>query len=313
MNSHIFITSHRYSGSTLLAMALGMHPDVVTMGEFYWCYPLAADNPGYQCSCGEALKDCEFWLNVHETIEARSGVKVDFFNFDLRPRFARKGWLNRAYVPLRENAAVERLSRALLPVLPGRRKRLRDLRRRHRLYFDGLYEATQASAFVDSSKSLEYLRILPDLHRGSLVEVKVVRLRRSLEGVVASEKRRHGTFGEAELRVAAEGWRVQEELTDRVLEDFPEQSVLSVEYEEFCRRPEDQLERIYRFMQVDSGRVYTDLAEYPHHVVGSRSRFLRGFRGIRRDDRWREELSPDELRSLGELRGSAGSMAPDSW
>lgn len=302
MNSHVFITSHRYSGSTLLAMALGLHPDVATIGEFYWCYPLAADNPGYQCSCGRALKDCKFWLDVHQRIESKSGAKVDFFNFDLRPRFARKGWLNRAYVPLRESVAVERVNRALLPILPGRGKRLRELRHRHRIYFDGLYDAAQASCFVDSSKSLEYLRVLPELHDGAPIDVKVIRLRRMLQGVVASEKRRHEKFGDAELQSAAQGWMVQEELTDRVLADFPPQSVLSVEYEEFCRRPEEQLERMFRFMGVDWRRVSTDLAGQRHHVVGSRSRFLRGFQGIRRDDRWRKQLSQDELRSLHELQ-----------
>jgi len=306
MNSHIFITSHRYSGSTLLAMALGMHPDVVTMGEFYWCYPLAADNPGYQCSCGLALKDCGFWQNVHERIESQSGAKVDFFNFDLRPRFARKGWMNRAYVPLRESAALEWVNRALLPMLPGRGKRLRELRQRHRIYFEGLFDATQTSCFVDSSKSLEYLRILPDLHQGSSIDIKVIRLRRTLEGVVASEKRRHVKFGDAELQSAAEGWMIQEELTDRVLAEFPSEGVLSVEYEAFCRQPEAQLERMFRFLGVDSQPVSTDLAGYRHHVVGSRSRFLRGFRGIRRDDRWRKELSPDELGSLRELQVARG-------
>lgn len=183
---HAYITSPPYSGSTILSMALNMHPSVSTIGEFYMCYPLdTADTPlGYQCSCEAALKDCAYWQKVHCQIGKMTGTTVNFFDFPLRPRLFRSSAVNGAYLPLRRNCLIDRANRWIAPMLPRREKKLDEFRRRHKIYFPAIFEATKSVCFVDSSKSLGYLRLLPELQadNADTVNIKVIRLVRSIQG-----------------------------------------------------------------------------------------------------------------------------------
>jgi Sulfotransferase family len=300
--SHAYITSPFYSGSTILSMALNMHPSVSTIGEFYLCYPLdTVETPlGYQCSCGIALKDCEYWQTVHRRIQQITGTTVDFFNFPLRPRFARSSMVNGAYLPLRENPLVDRTNRWLAPLLPLRKKKLHDFRVRHNVYFPAVFEATESTCFVDSSKSLAYLRLLPELQadNADTVAIKVLRLTRSIQGTVCSEKRRKENFNWQDLRRCADRWVKAQRLTERVLSDFCPDSVLQVDYDQFCASPEQELQRIFRFLKLPDVAIDLDLRARPHHVVGNTARFLRNFTGIERDERWQQILSARELKFL---------------
>jgi len=299
---HAYIASPLYSGSTILSMALNMHPSVSTIGEFYLCYPLdSVDTPhGYQCSCGAALKDCTYWQTAHRKIREKTGVTVDFFNFPLRPRLARNAVVNRAYVPLQRNLLIDRANRWIAPVLPGSQKKLREYRARHNIFFPAVFEATESTCFVDSSKSLAYLRLLPELQadNAGTLAIKVIRLTRSIQGTVSSDKSRKPEFDRRDLRRSALRWVEAQSLTTRVLADFPSDSVLMVDYDTFCARPEEELRRIFRFLDLPDVPVNLDLKSKPHHVVGNTARFLKNFTGIRKDDEWRQLLTPQEIKFL---------------
>lgn len=302
MYCHAYITSPLYSGSTILSMALNMHPSVSTIGEFYNCYPLdSVDTPhGYQCSCGAALKDCAYWQATHRKIQEKTGVAVDFFNFPLRPRLARSAVVNRAYVQLQRNPLIDRANRWIFPFLPGRQEKLRGYRSRHSIYFPAVFEATESTCFVDSSKSLAYLRLLPELHadNAGILAIKVIRLTRSIQGTVSSDKSRKPEFDRRDLRRSALRWVEAQDLTTRVLADFPSDSVLMVDYDTFCTRPEQELQRIFRFLTLPDVPVNLNLKSKSHHVVGNTARFLKNFTGIRKDDEWRQLLTPEEIKFL---------------
>jgi hypothetical protein len=316
MYCHAYITSTSYAGSTILSMALNMHPSVSTIGEFYVCYPLeTVDTPfEFQCSCGTALKDCSYWQTVHLKIQQMTGVTVDFFNFHLRPRFARNSVVNSAYLPVRRNQLIDRANRWVARLLPGREKLLHEFRLRHDIFFPAVFEATESSCFVDSSKSLAYLRLLPELqanNRGTLA-IKVIRLSRSIQGTVFSEKRRKPHFNRQDLGRCAARWVENQRLTDRVLSDFSPDSVLVVDYDTFCARPEQELRRIFRFLGIPDVAVDLDLKSQPHHVVGNPARFLRDFTGIKKDEKWHRLLSAEEIKFLGSVRLGQISGATES-
>jgi sulfotransferase family protein len=299
---HAYIASPLYSGSTILSMALNMHPSVTTIGEFYLCYPLdSVDTPHrYECSCGTALKDCTYWQTTHRKIQEKTGVAVDFFNFPLRPRLASNAMLNRAYVPLQRNPLIDRANRWIAPALPGRQEKLREYRSRHSIFFPAVFEATKSTCFVDSSKSLAYLRLLPELQadNAGTVAIKVIRLIRSIQGTVSSDKSRKPEFSRRDLRRSALRWVEAQSLTTRVLADFPSDSVLIVDYDTFCARPEEELRRIFRFLGLPDVPVNLDLKSKSHHVVGNTARFLKNFAGIRKDDEWRQLLTLQEIKFL---------------
>lgn len=75
-NKIVFITSLERSGSTLLDITLGRHPDLVSFGEaarvlLPHCgggMPSVVDRP---CSCGSKVSDCQFWGPVTQEISKR--------------------------------------------------------------------------------------------------------------------------------------------------------------------------------------------------------------------------------------------------
>lgn len=75
-NKLAFITSLERSGSTLLDITLGRHPDLVSFGEVARVLlphcgggmPSVVDRP---CSCGARVADCQFWGPVTREISKR--------------------------------------------------------------------------------------------------------------------------------------------------------------------------------------------------------------------------------------------------
>jgi hypothetical protein len=75
-NKIVFITSLERSGSTLLDITLGRHPDLVSFGEVARVLlphggggmPSVVDRP---CSCGSKVADCKFWGAVTQEISKR--------------------------------------------------------------------------------------------------------------------------------------------------------------------------------------------------------------------------------------------------
>lgn len=91
-------------------------------------------------------------------------------------------------------------------------------------------------------------------------------------------------------------------MTERVLSEFDSDSVLTVDYDEFCDQPESELRRMFRFLRIPEVAVDLDLRSKPHHLVGNSMRFLRDFSAIRKDERWQQILSPREMKFLEAFR-----------
>src|SRR5689334_5532357 len=69
-----YILGASHSGSTLLAMLLGAHPEACTVGQ------LGADTLDdpvrYRCSCGQPIRECGFWKDVRAGMQ-RKGLDFD--------------------------------------------------------------------------------------------------------------------------------------------------------------------------------------------------------------------------------------------
>ncbi len=64
----ILLIGEGHSGSTLLDLIMDSHSQIVGVGELsHYNNHL---NSGELCSCGKQIKDCEFWQNVFENIDA---------------------------------------------------------------------------------------------------------------------------------------------------------------------------------------------------------------------------------------------------
>jgi hypothetical protein len=301
-----YLLAASHSGSTLLAMLLGSHPEVCTVGE------LKATGIGdpneYRCSCGARIRQCAFWIDVARRMGTRgcafdiaaAGTSIDA----LHSTFAR-----RLLRPLHRGAVAELARDAALSLSPAWRRHLDHWHVLNTALVRTLCEKTASRIVVDSSKvgiRLKYLLRNPDL------DVRIVRLVRDGRAVAltytdpaeyADARRpelRGGGSGASRdgervpMTQAAREWRRSNEEADALLARVDPASQMTVTYEELCRAPADALGRLFRFLDVSPVGLQTDWRAREYHVVGNGMRFDAAS-DIQLDDRWKRALPPEAL------------------
>jgi hypothetical protein len=166
-------------------------------------------------------------------------------------------------------------------------------------FIETVLDITGKRVFVDSSKD----RLRPKaLRRFSSLDVRVVHLVRDVRGVVASNLRRdeHLTAGEV-----ARAWRRLHQRVEVTLASWPKESRLLVRYEDFCRNTKDVLRRCYGFCKVDPDFLIEDIEAVSHHLVGNPMR-LTPISNIKLDERWRDQLSVDQVKEIERVAGDVG-------
>ena len=269
----IYIHSASHSGSTLLAQLLARHPEVATVGELSGTVHRA--RPGYQCSCGVELVKCGFWQCVSASMAKRGFTySATTAETDIR------------------NAGNPRARDAGM-VLVGKNHLERQQALKTALV-ESVMECTRKPVLVDSSKSglqLKYHLRNPDL------DVKAIGLVRDGRGVALSIARNQSTT----FPTGAQEWRRTNEEAQAIAGPLGEKRWLRVKYEALCDDPQGTLNQIWRFVGV-APRDLDDCPETHTHVLGHGSR-LGGSKKIHNSEKWRKELSADDLRSFESIAG----------
>ena len=82
----MFVASLSHSGSTLLDLMLGAHPDIISAGELKQLGRYARfEKPQHKlrCSCGvDTIFRCEFWNQVNSFTQNRIGKTLDMLNVE---------------------------------------------------------------------------------------------------------------------------------------------------------------------------------------------------------------------------------------
>jgi len=89
---------------------------------------------------------------------------------------------------------------------------------------------------------------------------------------------------------------------------------IDVRYEDLCADPEGTLRSICDWLQLEYSEDMLRLRLEDHHsIAGNRIRLSRGME-IRRDEKWREHLSPSDLRVFKRIAGRDNRLLgyPDS-
>src|SRR5688500_13230575 len=73
------IIGHGLSGSTLLTLLLGAHPEIATVGELVIAARYKDDPIAHICSCGSPYRACPFWQAISHQMKAR-GFLFDVHN-----------------------------------------------------------------------------------------------------------------------------------------------------------------------------------------------------------------------------------------
>jgi hypothetical protein len=298
-----YILAASHSGSTLLAMLLGSHPDVCTVGELKATQ--LGDVTRYRCSCRTEIVQCSFWKGVHEGMARRGFPSFNIVHGETDLASGATPYVRKLLRPLHRGALLERARDAALAASPAWQARLARFQSLNAALTAELATRTGARVVVDSSKvavRLKYLLRNPEL------DIRVIRLIRDGRGVAltytdpaqfadARDPRLRGggtgagseTADRLTLAQAAREWKRSNEEQEALLVGLDRSRWTEVRYEEMCRDPESTLRKLFRFVGVNPEHSISNFRGKNHHVIGNGMRFDETSE-IRLDERWRSEL-----------------------
>jgi hypothetical protein len=290
----VYIASPSYSGSTLLTLLLGAHPQIATVGELK--ATAMGDVDLYQCSCGSPIRRCHFWGTVAESLKRRN-MQFDLADFGTHFRLARESKVGDRLLRARvRGPLLEGLRSAILRLHPWASDRARRVLERNRTLIETLCELRGTSTFLDGSK--DPIRLM-HLLRSQAWRVKVIHLIRDGRGTANSYMKHY----RANMTVAAFEWRDTHQECERIKRTLGPAASFTMRYEDLCSDPRGAMEALLAFIGVDPSRITLDLRSPELHVLGNAMR-LRSADEIRTDERWRIDLSTQELALFDRLVGN---------
>jgi len=311
----VYLLAASHSGSTLLAILLGSHPEICTAGELK--LTSLGDVDRYLCSCRTKIRECPFWSGIREKMHLR-GFDFDISDAGTDLVSGADPYLRRLLRPLHRGPVLEFFRDAALGLSPAWRSRLARFQTSNSALAESICVSTGRNVIVDSSKVAIRLKYLL---RNPALDVKVVRLIRDGRGVAlayvdparfadASDPGlRGGGMGSSregeklEIADAALEWRRSNEEADAILAALDPSRWRSVRYEDLCSEPDTTLRSLFSFLDVDPGVGLPQLDFDGLHVIGNGMR-LDSSRMIRLDERWRKALTPAHLRVFDSVAGS---------
>ena len=287
-----FIMAASHSGSTLLAMLLGSHPEAITIGD-----TAGTENrkvPDYRCSCGQRSRECLFWQRVKSEMTAR-GFDLEVGDFGTRFDCQDSRLLHRVLRAEHRGRFLEAVRDGILAVSPTWRRRSKEVAARNLALIEAVTEVTGAKILVDSSKlphRLKFLLRIPDL------EVKVVHLIRDGRGVS------HTCVNDNKWSVeeSAFQWQRGIQAAEKLLAGLSPEMWTQVRYEDICADPRAELEKLSTFLGMDPSRVNLDFRSAGLHIFGNKMR-LSTEANVLLDDRWRTDFSSSEIETIEQIAG----------
>lgn len=296
---YVYIAGRGHSGSTLLELLLGGHPDLVAMGEveklgLQFARKEDARYPGL-CSCGQRPQACPIWAAVAAAIKERHGADLtkDPFSFRLSDVGREEDDGVRAF----GDWLVRRLSRVSRYLAYARTPAWRHLsfsssHRRwaaNRLFVgDVVRRLSQAKAAVDASKDQLGMR---DVYEAGGGLARIIFITRDVRGSVWSQVKRGG----ATVEQAARDWTQVNGAIMRLLADVPRADWVHLKYEDLCHDLSGTLERLCRFLGYAYDPAMTQLDRKERHTIGGNQIRFKAIEGVREDLSWKEKLSADDV------------------
>ena len=302
---YVYITSWGNSGSTLLELLLGRHPDMTSIGEIdrlslQFARANRVDKPGV-CSCGKRPMDCPVWAAVANAVKHSYGADLSEAPFSWRVSSigSEKDLKWRAPFSLAARAWYRTFRTAEYDNLPGV-KWLSFLSLAHRKWVEHRFFAadvirslTNAKAVIDASKDRVSMRDVYDYGTG---RVKLLFLTRDVRGVVWSRAKRMKTRRTTEP-IAKKWVRVNRGIL-RFLDGVPPHDWMHVKYEELCAQPIETLRRVCGFLGYPYDPAIENLNSFDQHTIGGNRIRFSTIGVIKEDLSWKEQLTSAELEHI---------------
>lgn len=304
----IFIASASRSGSTMLDLLLGSHPQGISTGELRRIEGFALEDKqlsGVQeedypltCSCGAPVLGCAFW----KTVEEEFGASLRETHFRTKASRAQRAMVMALYLAL-GSSILRRLAR----VWPGLMREIRIGGNCLRLH-EAISRVSGAHFTVDSSKSIYHYMLL---HLAAPELVRLIVLVRDGRGVaysmVRGQRARHWNKGPLPpFLQAARQWARTTRAILILSKRTRSRDRLFVRYEEICKNPWEVLGRIAKKWGLPlQGDPFQEGPVQRHIIGGSPSlRFERFLGNLRADNLWRDSLDKELLEGFERIAGS---------
>lgn len=285
VETNIYIATLPRSGSTLLGMILGSHPEIFHMGESsYW----GKLNPNdIVCSCGR--KGCSVLLEVNSQVASNDDVKSIYQACSMIDRVEEP---NKQYHSLslpddsqKQDFSLDDLEGFLLASCLGLEKLSRTFR-----------QVTGKRVMVDNTKAIRMAEKL--LGRPSW---KIILLLRDPRGMAFSNKKSGERKGVS--RPISSKIPVYKDFAKRAIKLLNEQSpILYLRYEEICQDPSASIKKVCAFIEVGYADSMLKFKEdRGHTLMGNRMR-LDNNQVIKEDLEWKTGLTREEKLALSEDR-----------
>lgn len=311
----VYILAASHSGSTLLAMLLGSHPEIATVGELK--FNALGDANLYRCSCRKEIRRCSYW---HELGRAMACRGFEFDPCDARTDFgvSSSRYARRLLRPLHRGALLEFVRDAGLHLSATWKKEYDRIQARNGALVDSIAEVSGKNIVVDSSKVAVRLKFLL---RNPRLDIRVIRLVRDGRAVAltytdsaqfadaAEREFRGGGMGilgdypRMTMSEAARAWRRSNEEAEALLRRLDGSRWMEVRYETLCTQTRATLDKIFAFLEVPPADALSLYRTTVQHVVGNGMR-LDANREVRLDERWKTVLTRRDLEVFESVAGS---------
>ncbi len=285
--THLHVLGSMHSGATLLALLLDLWPEVAALGQLDWLDD-AVDRP---CTCGAVPRDCERWAPFVADESGPAGLRprgrpttrLQLFRFRLGTLLA---------------AAPGPALRLSAPLLSEARA-LRDVGRRSVALYGAIATQARVRVVVDLSRDT---RRFGAIRQAAETSTRAVHLVRDPRGYAASYKRREGWAVERATRQ----WVANQRQAALALRALSSASRLLLRYEDLCTAPRAALARVAALCGLSSAPTEGPLQlrkSEAHLLGGNPMRYDLDANAIELDDRWRDELTAEEQRTVLDAAG----------
>lgn len=296
-----------YTGSTLLGALLNEHPQCASIGAATGLLR-RSDLSSYQCSCGKQFQACEFWNHIAARTRALGHpvtvFKTNFWNTHLR--LSQNRLINAVLVRSLGQDALNDVRDAVVGRLTRVRRAISEMGWNTWSLASAVLEKTGKTVFVDTARDHQRPKYLAS---HPLLDLRVIHLIRDPRGNSASIVKRTGV----DVAAAARQWRYYNVEAARVRRYLPEESWMSLRYEDLCADPAGVFDRISDFLEVDRAAVRPQGArDLEHHIIGNSMR-LKGIGEIREDLSWQTRLGAADLATIARIAGSTSQSLGYNW
>lgn len=277
----VYVLSPGHSGSTLLGLVLGAHPQIATVGELKWAPDSYREDDA--CACGQGMRSCEFWRRVEEAVQQRG---MDLNDTTFRAHYTSRRRTHEKLIARQVGSPLAEAARsAMIAVWPTATRDRDHMLRCNVTLIQAILDVTGVGTFLDTSKDASRLRYLRESKE---LRIKALHLIRDGRAVAYSLIKKGHSPDEA-----AHDWVHEHKQALRLRRTFPASDWMSLCYESFCENPDAALAQICRFVGVDPERRTLDYRGWTNHVIGNRMR-LDSSKEIRLDTSWRTRLTDEQ-------------------